>query len=121
MFQDILKIHSLFPCTGNGKCVDDGVKCENVKGKCECYKGYEGPKCKCCKSGDCKKNCFDRFSDRTEYVQMCSGHGTCDCEGGRNGQKCKVHFYVRNIYFLFRNMMSIKYGTIINQLLIFAF
>ena len=94
MFQDISKICSIFSCTGNGKCVEAGERCEN-EAKCECYKGYEGPKCKCCKSGDCKKNCFDRFSDRNDpSSKMCSGHGTCDCEGGRNGQKCQVNFCV---------------------------
>ena len=96
MYQDFSKIRPLCSCTGNGKCVEDGGRCEN-KAKCECNKGYEGLNCKCCKSGDCKKNCFDRFSDTTDNSQMCSGHGTCDCEDGRNGQKCKVIFCVFNI------------------------
>ena len=75
---------------GNGQCVEIGkTRCEE-KAECKCNLGYSGPKCECCESGDCKRNCFDRFSDPNDPSQMCSGHGTCDCENGRNGQKCKV-------------------------------
>ena len=42
------------------------------------------------KKGECKRNCFDRFSDPTDPTQMCSGHGKCDCQNNNNGETCKV-------------------------------
>ena len=78
---------------GNGKCVETGQqKCEQ-KAECQCNTGaseYSGDKCQCCDKGECKRNCFDRFSNPKDLSQMCSGHGKCDCENGRNGETCKV-------------------------------
>ena len=88
---------------GKGECVIHGKEDCNNDGtaQCECKKAttddnstYSGSKCQCCDSGDCKEECFDRFSSNANRGE-CFGRGNCKCdladETHESGTKCKVN------------------------------
>ena len=86
-------------CGKNVPCDSvQGGNCTTViTGQCYCQQGqqtknstYDGRNCECCKSGECQKHCFNRFTTGRDKSDMCSGSGSCNCEERRNGEECNV-------------------------------
>ena len=90
---------------GKGECVTRGQDdCDDQTAECVCNKPsdednsvYTGTKCQCCESGDCKEQCFDRFSINEKGKRIrgeCFERGNCNCEltdeSKESGSICKV-------------------------------